>query len=57
MHTIFGPINSIGKGIVNIHPLSIVITSNNSQAYTRETDRKCYIIPKGISPLSTVGIL
>ena len=34
MHAILASINCIGKGVIDVHPLSVVITSNNSQAYT-----------------------
>ena len=51
MHTILVSINCIGKGIVDIHTLSVVITSNDSQADTGKTNRECNIIAKSVSPL------
>ena len=55
MHTILVSINCIGKGIVDIHTLSVVITSNDSQADTGKTNRECNIIAKSVSPLSQWG--
>ena len=53
MHAILASINCIGKGVIDVHPLSVVITSNNSQAYTGKTNRECNIIAQSKSPLWT----
>ena len=44
MHTILVPIHGIGIDVVDVNTLSVVITSNNGHAHTRETDRECNIL-------------